>query len=130
MPNAKIDQHRIHYHVCDGCAIVRPEGPCNTETAEALGRLVNSPLIESKHLIVDLSRTDYIETPGYRWLVRQLRELESAGKTLMVAGLPRSIERTFKLLKLDKSIPIAEDVSEALERVRGADEPVPLGLAG
>ncbi len=131
MPNARIASQRIHYHVSDGCAVVRPEGPCDTETTEALARLVSSPLIESKHLVIDLSRTDYIETPGYRWLIRQLRQLESGGKSLIVAGMPHSIERTFKLLRLDESIPTAESVSEALEQVRAAEcEPVPLGLAG
>jgi len=130
MPNARIASHRIHYHISEGCAVVRPEGPCDSETAESLARLVASPLIESKHLIIDLSRTDYIETPGYRWLLRQLRQLEADGKVLVVAGMPPSIERTFKLLRLDESIPVAENVSEALGCVGASHEPAPLGLAG
>jgi len=118
MPKARISSHRIHYHISNGCAVVRPEGACDTETTEALARLVNSPLIESRHLIIDLSHTRYIETPGYRWLMRQLKQLESSGKTLMVAGLPPSVERTFKLLRLEKAIPTADTVSEALVAVR------------
>lgn len=128
MPNARIADHRIHYTVSDECAIVRPEGPCDSETTEALARLVSSPLIESRHLILDLSRTEYVETPGYRWIVRQLKDLEAAGKTLMVAGLPPSIERMFKLLRLDESIPVHETVNEALERIRRAEERVPVGV--
>lgn len=114
MPKARISDHRIHYRIADGCAVVRPEGGCDAEATEALARLANSSLIQSKHLILDLSRSDYVETPGYRWLVRQLKQLESNGKKLIVAGLPPSIERVFKLLKLDKSIPVTKDVSEAL----------------
>lgn len=124
MPRARIASHRIHYHVSRGCAVVRPEGACDTETTEALARLVNSPLIESRNLVLDLSRTRYIETPGYRWLVRQLRQLEASGKTLVVAGLPPAVERNFRLLRLDKTIPTAKNVSEALEIVRSAREPV------
>ena len=122
MPRARIASHRIHYHISNGCAVVRPEGACDTATTEALARLVNSPLIESKNLIIDLSRTRYIETPGYRWLMRQLKQLESSGKTLIVAGLPPSIERTFKLLRLEKAIPTARTVSEALVVVRSSRE--------
>ena len=114
MPKAKISDHRIHYHIANGCAVVRPEGGCNAGTAEALGRLVNSSLIQSKHLILDLSRSDYVETPGYRWILRQLKQLESSGKKLVVAGLPPSVERVFRLLNLDKSIPVTKDVPEAL----------------
>ena len=124
MPRARILTHRIHYHVSNGCAVVRPEGACNAETTEALARLVNSPLIESKHLILDLSRAKYVETPGYRWIVRQLKDLESAGKSLVVVGLPPSVERAFRLLRLDKSVPTAVNVSEALRRLRGAREMV------
>lgn len=118
MPNARIASHRIHYHVSDECAVVRPEGPCDAKTTEALATLVNSPLIESKDLIIDLSRADYVETPGYRWLMRRLKELEAAGKKLIVAGLSPSVERAFRLLKLDRSIPTAENVSEALEHIQ------------
>ncbi|MCL5105189.1 MAG: STAS domain-containing protein [Armatimonadetes bacterium] len=119
MPRARIASHRIHYHVSDGCAVVRPEGACDADTTEALARLAGSSLIESKNLILDLSRSRYVETPGYRWIVRQLKDLESAGKTLVVVGLPPSVERTFTLLKLDKTIPTAKTVSEALRKLRG-----------
>ena len=122
MPRARILTHRIHYHVSNGCAVVRPEGACTAETTEALARLVNSPLIESRHLVLDLSHAKYVETPGYRWIVRQLKDLESSGKSLVVVGLPPSVERAFKLLRLDRSVPTAVDVSAALRQLRGDRE--------
>ncbi len=118
MPNARIASHRIHYRVSDRCAVVRPEGPCDAEVTEALAALVSSPLISSKNLIIDLSRANYVETPGYRWLICRLKELEAAGKKLVVAGLSPSVERAFRLLKLDRSIPTAATVSEALEQIQ------------
>lgn len=98
--------------------MVRPEGACDAETTEALARLVNSSLIESRHLIIDLSRSEYVETPGYRWIVRQFRQLEAAGRRLVVAGLPPSVERVFKLLHLDKIVPVEKDVPTALKQLR------------
>lgn len=82
-----------------------------------MAKLVNSPLIASRNLIIDLSHTRYVETPGYRWLVRQVRDLEMDKRTLVVAGLPQTVERTFKLLKLDKCIPTALDVTSAIDMV-------------
>ncbi len=118
MPEARILSHKIHYHVSDGCAVVRPEGGCNAETTEALARLVNSPIISSKHLILDLSRARYVETPGYRWILRQLKQLEASGKSLVVTGLSPSVTRAFRLLRLDEMVPVASTVSAAMRRLQ------------
>lgn len=123
MREARISSHRFGYTLVDGCAIVRPEGACNEERTEALARLVNSPLISAKHLILDLSHADYIDSPGYRWLVRQVRQLESDGKRLMLASAPESVDRALKLLKLDRLVPVAINVKDALARMEIVEEP-------
>ena len=97
--------------------MVRPEGACNERRTEALARFANSPLIHSKDLILDLSHAKYVETPGFRWIVRQVRNLESEGRTLTVVGLVPSVDRTFRLLKLEKIVGVAKDVPEALEKI-------------
>lgn len=118
MSEARICNHRIHYSLADDWAVVRPEDACNEDCTQALARLVNSPLIDSENLIIDLSHVEYVETPGFRWLVRQFRQLETKGKVLIVAGLPPSVERAFKLLQLDRLIPLAKDVPEAIQMVQ------------
>jgi anti-anti-sigma factor len=120
---ATIFDHRIHYNVLDGCAIVRPEGACDAQVTEALAKLVNSSMLQSRNLVIDLSHCAYVETPGYRWLVRQLRQLESDGRELIVAGMPPAVERVFKLLHFDRMIPTAQDVPDALKRLHGQREP-------
>jgi anti-anti-sigma factor len=119
---ANIFDHRIHYNVMDGCAIVRPEGACDAQVTAAMAKLVSSSLLESKNLVIDLSHCAYVETPGYRWLVRQLRQLESSGRQLIVVGMPPAVDRVFKLLHFDRMIPTARDVAEALERLNGVKE--------
>ena len=123
MPEARIASHRFHYHLVNGCAVVRPEGACNERRTEALARFVNSPLIHSKDLILDLSHSEYVETPGFRWIVRQVKDLESAGRTLTVVGLVPAVDRTFRLLKLEKIVGVAKDVPEALEKIGCSKEP-------
>ena len=120
MSDARISGHRIHYKITDGCAVVRPEGACDEARTEALARLVNSSLVESKNLILDLSHSEYVETPGFRWIVRQFRQLESNGRTLVVTGLPPSVERAFKLLKLDAMVPVAKNVEEAYSKINAS----------
>lgn len=122
MPEARISGHRFHYHIDDGCAVVRPEGACDASRTEALARLANSPLFETKNLILDLSHAQYVESPGFRWLVRQVRKLESAGRSLVLVALSPQTERAFRLLKLDRIIPTAQSVPEALEIVHAGRE--------
>ncbi len=128
MRRARIAGCRIAYNITDGCAVVRPEGACDATSTEALASLVNSPVIQSKHLILDMSRVEYIETPGYRWILKQLKQLESDGRKLVIAGLPSSIERIFRLLRLHENIPLAADIKSALELIQSKtasqDKPV------
>ncbi|MCE5200372.1 MAG: STAS domain-containing protein [Armatimonadota bacterium] len=125
MPKARIFSHRIHYHVVNGYAVVRPEGACDEGTTEALASFANSPLVESCNLIIDLSHVEYVETPGYRWIVRQFRQLETSGKALVVVGLPKSVRRAFELLRLDSIVPTAETVTEAMHKLSSTE---PLAL--
>jgi len=124
MPDARISGHRFHYHPVNGCVLLRPEGPCDESTTKALAELANSRITESKDLIIDLSHADYVESPGFRWLVRQVRHLESQNRKLILTGLCPSVDRAFRLLRLDRIIPAADDVSEALEISHGKKEPV------
>lgn len=123
MRDATVSSHRFSYSLVEGCAIVRPEGACNEERTQALAKFVNSPLIGAKNLILDLSHADYVESPGFRWLVRQVRMLESDGKRLVLAGVPTSVERAMKLLKLESVIPTAKDVKSALAHINRVAEP-------
>ena len=123
MREARIATHRFRYRVIDDCAVVRPDGACDEERTQALAKFVSSPLISANHLILDLSQADYVETPGFRWLLRHVKDLESRGKTLTVVGLSPSVERAFRLLKLEKVIDVAKDVPQALGRVHGNKEP-------
>lgn len=115
MPKAKIMGCRLHYHLMEDFAIIRPEQACDENTTKALAALVNSTLIKSKNIILDLSHSKYVESPGFRWILRQFQALEAAGKRLIVAGLPSNAQKAFKLLKLDEYIPSADDVRSAVQ---------------
>ncbi len=114
LPIATIKSHKIHYRVTDDYAIIRPEDACDQETTEAIAALVNSPIINSRNLIVDLSHVEFVETPGFRWLIRQFRNLQSENRRLVVCGLPGSVEGAFRVLRLDSFIPCAHDPLEAI----------------
>mgnify|MGYP005840908557 CR=1 FL=1 len=126
MPKARISSYRIHYNLVGDSAVLRPEGPCDERRTEALARLANTSLLSAKHVILDLSRAPYVESPGFRWIVRQVRSLEATGRTLIVVGLSPSVERTFRLLRLDRIVRVAGDVTEALRLVEQPHESLAL----
>jgi len=103
-------------HEARGCVIVGLNGACDDECANELGRTVDS-LVESGHtsLILDLSRTKYVESSGFRLILDRLTRLHELGGQLIVTGLCGTVGRAFKLLKLDKSVPVAEDVNSAVQ---------------
>lgn len=115
MPDARIRNHKIHYRIMEEYAIIRPEEGCDESTTEAIAALVNSSIVQSRNLIIDLSHVEYVETPGFRWLMRQCRNLQSEGRSLVVCGLPRTVERAFKVLRLDSVIPCAKNTVEATQ---------------
>jgi len=125
VPEARIGSHKFHYSIVDEVAVIRPEEACDQDTTEALAAFVSSPIVEGRALIIDLSRAEYVETPGFRWLIRQYRQLESAGRSLVLTGLESNVARTFCLLKLDDLIPTANSVTEALRLLQRTKDAVP-----
>jgi len=84
-----------------------------------------SKVSSNRSIIIDASKVNYIETPGFRWIIKQFRKLQEIGGSLIVAGLAGPAERAFKLLQLDKYIPSAATVEAALARVKRNQEQKP-----
>jgi len=115
--------HELHVEQFSEAIVIRPEGACDRECAEALDGLVSRIEGEpQKNVILDASRLRYIETPGFRWIIEQFRKLQDRGGSLVIAGLKGSAERAFRLLQLDKFIPAASTVEAALARIRRSRE--------
>lgn len=114
-----MESRALHVRTLGEVIVISPEGACDMECAEALEGLMNR--IESakqKDIILDASHLKYIDTPGFRWIIKQCRKLQDLGGSLVLAGLKGPAERAFKLLQLDKFIPAFTTVDGALARLR------------
>ncbi len=102
--------------------VIRPEGACDDECAQALEGIIRQIEAEpEKDIILDASKLQYIETPGFRWIVNHFRRLQTIGRSLVVAGLAGPAERAFRLLQLDKFVPSVKSVDAAIAKVKGED---------
>jgi len=71
-----------------------------------------------KHLILDLSKLEYICSMGFREVFLLGRKQSQAGGTMAVCGLQPSIRELFDIAQFQTAYPIYSGAQEALAHVR------------
>ena len=64
-------------------------------------------------VVVDLSRTEYVDSAGLGTLVLLNREARAAGGCLILAGLSEHVRDLLRLVRLDEVFTIATTIEEA-----------------
>lgn len=72
-----------------------------------------------KRLVVDLSRTEYMDSAGLGLLIGLQRRLREAGGVLGLAGLKAQVQRVFDVTKLSRIFAIYSDAETAVKEVGG-----------
>ena len=65
-------------------------------------------------VVVDLSRTEYVDSAGLGTLVLLNREARAVGGCLILAGLSEHVRDLLRLVRLDEVFTIATSVEEAV----------------
>ena len=79
---------------------------------QLLGSLLG-PDCYQKKILLDMSRTPYIDSSGVSWLVNFHKKCHGAKGILVVHSVPPSIMSILKLLHIDRYLNIVEDESAA-----------------
>lgn len=66
-------------------------------------------------VVVDLSRTEYVDSAGLGTLVLLNKEARAIGSCLVLAGLTDHVRDLLRLVRLDEVFTIAATVEEALK---------------
>lgn len=96
-------------------AVIKPEGPCTQEQAEALGQATLSkvrPLMG--RLVVDLSASAYVDSVGLETLLDLSDEMDKCGQTLRLAGASATVREVLDLTGLTSRFEFHEDVNLAV----------------
>lgn len=72
-----------------------------------------------KRLVVDLERTEYMDSTGLGTLVGLLKRLKESGGAIAIAAAQSRVERLFVITGLDRIFSLCGDVEAALKEVRG-----------
>ncbi len=89
--------------------------------SEATIRKVLGQCIEDgpKHIILDLSQIDFVDSSGLGALVQLVKKAQTHEGTLQIVSNPR-VTQTVKLVRLEKFLSLQPSVEEALKNIKEA----------
>lgn len=89
--------------------------------SEATFRKVLGQCIEDgpKHIILDLSKIDFVDSSGLGALVQLVKKAQTVEGTLQIVSNPR-VTQTVKLVRLEKFLSLQPSVEEALNNIKEA----------
>ena len=82
------------------------------ELAQELNSLLEQA--DSKHLVLDLSRVEFISSAALNRLIHFQKRVRDAGGSMKLCNLRREIESVFVATRLNQVFDIQKDVSAAL----------------
>ncbi len=98
-----------------GVAVVQVDGQLIVGNRQELKELVQAALEKGeRRLLIDFSRTGYIDSSGLGALVSISKKIREAGGELRLSGLNEDLRSLFELTKLDTLFAIAETPQQAL----------------
>ena len=98
-----------------GVAVVQVEGQLIVGNRQELKDMVQAALDRGdRRLLIDFSRTGYIDSSGLGALVSISKKIREAGGELRLSGLNEDLRSLFELTKLDTLFAIAETPQQAL----------------
>jgi len=99
----------------DGVTVVQVDGQLIVGNRHELKDLIQAALDSGERkLLVDFSRTGYIDSSGLGALVSVSKRTREAGGELRLAGLNDDLRSLFELTKLDTLFTISETPEQAL----------------
>jgi anti-sigma B factor antagonist len=91
------------------------EGDIDLHVAPAVRESLNAVIRKKpQRMVIDLSRTTFIDSAGVAVLILAMQEVEAYGGKLFLAGLQETLRLIFETSRLDRIFRIFPDVDAAL----------------
>ena len=104
----------------DDSGLVSVSGESDLYTAPQLkGEVLRLIGAGSNRLVVDLTRTSFVDSATLGVLLGGLKRLRPKGGEIVLVIADPNIRKIFEITLLDRVFPIVETLPEALERVTG-----------
>ena len=100
----------------EGNVIVQPTGRLNMVAAPGLREQLRDLVAGgSRHVVVDLSATEFIDSSGLGALISGLKATRQAGGDLRIAAPTEQVSRVLRLTKLDRVLTAHATVEAACD---------------
>jgi anti-anti-sigma factor len=96
-----------------------PEGFISIDTMEYFEKTLSSILEKNKNIIINLKKTDFIDSASIGLLIVNLKAVNSKGLKIVFLDLNKSIQQTFTIIGLINSLTIAKSHDEAVAIAAG-----------
>lgn len=98
-----------------GVSVLRVSGYVDTTTSPDLERRLQGLLREKRyHIVVDLTRVEYISSAGWGIFISEIREIREHGGDLKLAGMIPDVREVFDLLEFENILQSYPDADLAV----------------
>ena len=103
----------------EGLVLLALTGELDAAPTGRVQAAVDGVLADGKTLVVvDLTALSFCDSTGLGALVRVNRRIREAGGSVVVAGAQGPVARLLRLMSMERVLVLADDVGDALERMR------------
>lgn len=104
----------------DNCQLFRLTGLLDAFSEPTFRKVLGSKIDEGpKHIILDLSQIDFVDSSGLGALVQLAKQAQNASGTLQIVTNAR-VTQTVKLVRLEKFLSLQPTVEAALENIKSS----------
>jgi anti-anti-sigma factor len=107
----------------DGCIRIASAGPITAADAHFLGKnpleTVLGATWANNRVLLDLSRTDFIDSAAIGWLIATAKEFARRGGRLAVHSVTPRVRQMLSLLRIGQLVPLLSDEEAARRFVSG-----------
>ena len=98
----------------DGFAVVTVSGELDIVTSRRFDECLAEVRRDDRHIIIDLSAVDFMDTGSLAVIVGHWKQLTAAGGTLVLAGARYRYTKTLWITGLADRLPLYDTVDEAV----------------
>ena len=119
---------KVQTRKIDKAAILSLEGDVNSEGETAIKNAYHNAIADgTKTVLIDMTKTDYINTSGISVLISIVMEAKKADQKILVYGVSPHYKKVFDLVRFSVYVTMFDDEAAALASLKTTDPQPPAG---